>query len=328
MKRIITLVLVLLLVPSVSFGAKDEALLGRLSKLGVSEETLNVDIAESFLAASPYTGLKFFDTLQSMLAALGSKRIAAIEIDEYTAGYLHSRTGIYTVFPVFQPSGCPVDYVKYSMLLREEVSITGAGRTDAGVHAAMMVAHVDIPADLSPEATNQLVYRLNGILPHDIAIHRIYPVPDDMHARFSALARTYYYYVHTRKSPFLRDRSWRLVHAPDFEAMNRAAATLLEYEDFTSFSKVNTDTKTNICHVRSARWVQLADYEWRFEITADRFLRNMVRAIVGTLMEVGRGQLSLEGFRQVIERKDRSAAGDSVPARGLFLQEVKYKICG
>ena len=211
-----------------------------------------------------------------------------------------------------------------SMLLREEVSITGAGRTDAGVHAAMMVAHVDIPADLSPEATNQLVYRLNGILPHDIAIHRIYPVPDDMHARFSALARTYYYYVHTRKSPFLRDRSWRLVHAPDFEAMNRAAATLLEYEDFTSFSKVNTDTKTNICHVRSARWVQLADYEWRFEITADRFLRNMVRAIVGTLMEVGRGQLSLEGFRQVIERKDRSAAGDSVPARGLFLQEVKY----
>ena len=215
-----------------------------------------------------------------------------------------------------------------SMLLREEVSITGAGRTDAGVHAAMMVAHVDIPADLSPEATNQLVYRLNGILPHDIAIHRIYPVPDDMHARFSALARTYYYYVHTRKSPFLRDRSWRLVHAPDFEAMNRAAATLLEYEDFTSFSKVNTDTKTNICHVRSARWVQLADYEWRFEITADRFLRNMVRAIVGTLMEVGRGQLSLEGFRQVIERKDRSAAGDSVPARGLFLQEVKYKICG
>lgn len=215
-----------------------------------------------------------------------------------------------------------------SMLLREEVSITGAGRTDAGVHAAMMVAHVDIPADLSPEATNQLVYRLNGILPHDIAIHRIYPVPDDMHARFSALARTYYYYVHTRKSPFLRDRSWRLVHTPDFETMNRAAATLLEYEDFTSFSKVNTDTKTNICHVRSARWVQLADYEWRFEITADRFLRNMVRAIVGTLMEVGRGRLSIDGFRQVIEQKNRSAAGDSVPARGLFLQAVEYKICG
>lgn len=215
-----------------------------------------------------------------------------------------------------------------SILLREEVTITGAGRTDAGVHATMMVAHVDIPTDLSPEATNQLVYRLNGILPHDIAIHKIYPVPDDMHARFSALARTYYYYVHTRKSPFLRERSWRLVHTPDFEAMNHAAATLLEYEDFTSFSKVNTDTKTNICHVRSAHWVQLADYEWRFEITADRFLRNMVRAIVGTLMEVGRGQLSIDGFRQVIEQKNRSAAGDSVPARGLFLQKVEYNICG
>ena len=208
-------------------------------------------------------------------------------------------------------------------LLREEVPVTGAGRTDAGVHAAMMVAHVDIPTAV-PVPAQQLVYRLNGILPHDIAIHRIYPVADDRHARFSALARTYYYYVHTRKSPFLRDRSWRLVRTPDFEAMNRAAATLLEYEDFTSFSKVNTDTKTHICHVRSARWVQLSDYEWRFEITADRFLRNMVRAIVGTLMEVGRGQLTIDGFRKVIEDKNRSAAGDSVPAHGLFLQNVEY----
>ena len=208
-------------------------------------------------------------------------------------------------------------------LLREDVPVTGAGRTDAGVHAAMMVAHVDIPTAV-PVPAQQLVYRLNGILPHDIAIHRIYPVADDRHARFSALARTYYYYVHTRKSPFLRDRSWRLVRTPDFEAMNRAAATLLEYEDFTSFSKVNTDTKTHICHVRSARWVQLSDYEWRFEITADRFLRNMVRAIVGTLMEVGRGQLTIDGFRKVIEDKNRSAAGDSVPAHGLFLQNVEY----
>ena len=304
-----------------------------------------------------------------------------------------------------QPNGSSVQETlqrALSLLLREEVTVTGAGRTDAGVHAAMMVAHVDIEAplpappvggraaqpmsssssqeyqeDLPPvggraaqpmsssssqeykevlppvggraaepmsSSSSQeykevlpptggvregppernLVYRLNGILPHDIAIHRIYPVADDMHARFSALARTYYYYVHTRKSPFLRDRSWRLVKTPDFEAMNRAAATLLEYEDFTSFSKVNTDTKTNICHVRSARWVQLSDYEWRFEITADRFLRNMVRAIVGTLMEVGRGQLSLDGFRKVIEDKNRSAAGDSVPARGLFLQNVEY----
>ncbi len=220
-----------------------------------------------------------------------------------------------------------------SLLLRREISITGAGRTDAGVHASEMVAHVDIDALPTPPVReggaqqsplDYLVYRLNGILPHDIAIHTIYPVADDMHARFSATARTYNYYVHTRKSPFLRDRSWRLVQMPDFEAMNQAAATLMEYEDFTSFSKVNTDTKTNICHVSFARWVQLAPFEWRFEITADRFLRNMVRAIVGTLMEVGRGSLTLDGFRKVIEEKNRCAAGDSVPARGLFLVRVEY----
>lgn len=236
-----------------------------------------------------------------------------------------------------QPNGASVQETlqqALKMLLREDVAVTGAGRTDAGVHAAMMVAHFDIedPLPTAPvregsarqTACDYLVYRLNGVLPHDIAIYKIYPVADDMHARFSARARTYYYYVHTRKSPFLRDRSWRLVSTPDFEAMNRAAATLMEYEDFTSFSKLNTDTKTNICHVTMARWVQLSDYEWRFEITADRFLRNMVRAIVGTLMEVGRGTLNVDGFREVIEQKNRCKAGDSVPARGLFLQEVKY----
>ncbi len=236
-----------------------------------------------------------------------------------------------------QPNGESVQGVlqrALSTLMRQEVVVTGAGRTDAGVHAAMMVAHFNVEDPLptppvregreAQSAEDYLVYRLNGMLPPDIAIHRIYPVADDAHARFSARARTYYYYVHTRKSPFLRDRSWRLVSTPDFEAMNRAARLLLEYEDFTSFSKLNTDTKTNICHVTSARWVQLSDHEWRFEITADRFLRNMVRAIVGTLMEVGRGQLTLDGFRQVIEQQDRCAAGDSVPARGLFLQKVEY----
>ena len=237
-----------------------------------------------------------------------------------------------------QPNGESVQAVlqrALSLLLREEVAVTGAGRTDAGVHAAKMLAHFDVidPLTTPPvrdggirqSACDYLVYRLNGVLPHDIAVHKIYPVSDDMHARFSATSRTYYYYVHTRKSPFLRNFSWRLAQAPDFEKMNQAAATLMEYEDFTSFSKVNTDTKTNICHVTQARWIPLSDYEWRFEITADRFLRNMVRAIVGTLMEVGRGQLSVEGFREVIEKKDRCAAGDSVPARGLFLQEVKYE---
>ena len=235
-----------------------------------------------------------------------------------------------------QPNGVSVQGTlqqALSTLLRTDVPITGAGRTDTGVHAAMMVAHFDIdklPAtpvkegDEQQSAMDYMVYRLNGMLPRDIAIHRIYPVADDMHARFSAIARTYYYYVHTRKSPFLNNYSWRLVHEPDFEAMNRAAATLFDYTDFTSFSKVNTDTKTNICRIMRAEWVQMGPFEWRFEIQADRFLRNMVRAIVGTLMEVGRGTLTLEGFRQVIEQKDRCAAGDSVPARGLFLQEVKY----
>lgn len=235
-----------------------------------------------------------------------------------------------------QPNGASVQetlQLALSTLLRTETPVTGAGRTDAGVHAAMMVAHFDAEESLLPKSQraeqstlDYLVYRLNGMLPSDIAVQRIVPVPADAHARFSARARTYYYYIHTRKSPFLRDRSWRLVHTPDFEAMNRAAAILQEYEDFTSFSKVNTDAKTSICHVRYARWVQLSDHEWRFEITADRFLRNMVRAIVGTLMEVGRGTLTLDGFRQVIEQQNRCAAGDSVPARGLFLVNVEYSL--
>ena len=208
-----------------------------------------------------------------------------------------------------------------STLLRTEIPVTGAGRTDAGVHARLMVAHFD--ADLTM-TTRDLVYRLNGILPHDIAIMDIRPVAQDMHARFSATSRTYHYYVHTVKSPFLRDRSWRLVHEPDFAAMNEAVKTLFEYTDFTSFSKVNTDTKTNNCKVMRAEWVQLDEHEWRFEIQADRFLRNMVRAIVGTLMMVGRGECSVEDFRRIIEKKDRCAAGDSVPARGLFLVNVTY----
>lgn len=236
-----------------------------------------------------------------------------------------------------QPNGESVQGVlqrALSTLMQQEIPVTGAGRTDAGVHARLMVAHFDLrdPLPTPPlreggvqqTAEDYLCFRLNGILPYDIAVHRIYPVADDAHARFSALARTYHYYVHTCKSPFLRDYSWRLVRTPDFETMNRAAALLLDYQDFTSFSKLNTDTKTNICHVRSARWVQLNADEWRFEITADRFLRNMVRAIVGTLMEVGRGTLTLDGFREVIERKDRRVAGDSVPARGLFLVNVEY----
>lgn len=226
--------------------------------------------------------------------------------------------------------GCLQDAL--ATLLRQPVAVTGAGRTDTGVHARLMVAHFDFEGPFFPSLESaeteaqcaQLTYKLNKLLPRDIAIHRIYPVAPDAHARFDARARTYYYYVHTRKDPFLVGRSWFLPNTPDFEAMNRAAAVLFDYIDFTSFSKVQTDTKTNNCRIMLARWVQFSDYEWRFEITADRFLRNMVRAIVGTLMLVGRGDIDIDGFRQIIDSRDRCAAGESVPACGLYLQNIDY----
>ena len=212
-----------------------------------------------------------------------------------------------------------------STLLQKTVEIVGAGRTDTGVHASKMVAHFDLDEADSIDC-GQMVYRLNKILPRDIAIQRIEPVGDEMHARFSAVSRTYHYYVHTSKNPFLRHYSWQVYGNPDFELMNRAAETIKEYKDFTSFSKVNTDTKTNDCTISEAHWDKVGDGQWRFTITANRFLRNMVRAIVGTLMEVGRGKMSIEQLRNVIEAKDRCRAGDSVPGNALFLVDVKYHI--
>ncbi len=212
-----------------------------------------------------------------------------------------------------------------STLLQKTVEIVGAGRTDTGVHASKMVAHFDLDETDSIDC-GQMVYRLNKILPRDIAIQRIEPVGDEMHARFSAVSRTYHYYVHTSKNPFLRHYSWQVYGNPDFELMNRAAETIKEYKDFTSFSKVNTDTKTNDCTISEAHWDKVGDGQWRFTITANRFLRNMVRAIVGTLMEVGRGKMSIEQLRNVIEAKDRCRAGDSVPGNALFLVDVKYPI--
>ncbi len=206
-------------------------------------------------------------------------------------------------------------------LLRMPVEVVGAGRTDTGVHARKMVSHFDINAELDCQ---QLVYKLNKLLPRDIAVQHVEQVSDDMHARFSAKSRTYHYYVHLGKNPFLRSYSWQLYRNPDFELMNRAAAVLMEYTDFTSFSKVNTDTKTNDCTITEAHWDRVGEGQWRFTITANRFLRNMVRAIVGTLMEVGRGRMTIEQLRQVIEAKDRCRAGDSVPGNALFLVDVKY----
>ena len=208
-----------------------------------------------------------------------------------------------------------------SILLRREVEVVGAGRTDAGVHAEHMTAHFDHEA---PVDALRMVDKLNRLLPPDIAVYSVRPVRPDAHARFDALWRTYRYYITTAKSPFSRGYRYRLFHTPDFERMNRAAAILSEYRDFTSFSKLHTDVKTNNCRIMQAQWTQVDADTWVFTIQADRFLRNMVRAIVGTLLEVGRGKLTIEGFRRIIEQKDRCQAGTSVPGQALFLVDVGY----
>ena len=206
-------------------------------------------------------------------------------------------------------------------LLRQPVEVTGAGRTDAGVHARLMVAHFDSP---SPLDVALVADKLNRLLPPDIAVHRLRAVRADAHARFDATSRTYQYYISTAKNPFNRAYAFRLFHAPDFRRMNEAAQVLMQYTDFTSFSKLHTDVKTNNCRITRAGWTQADEDTWVFTIRADRFLRNMVRAIVGTLLEVGRGRLSIDGFRRVIELKDRCKAGTSVPGNALFLTDIAY----
>ncbi len=206
-------------------------------------------------------------------------------------------------------------------LLRRPVEVVGAGRTDAGVHASLMVAHFD--AD-EPLDTALMTDKLNRLLPPDISVFCLRAVKPEAHARFNATARTYKYYVTTAKSPFQRQYRYRLFHAPDFDRMNEAAQTLFDYTDFTSFSKLHTDVKTNNCRIMHAQWTQADEVTWCFTIRADRFLRNMVRAVVGTLLEVGRGKLTVEGFRRIIEQKDRCRAGTSVPGQALFLVDVSY----
>ena len=209
-----------------------------------------------------------------------------------------------------------------STILRQDIQVTGAGRTDAGVHARMMVAHFDV--ETMVYELQDLTYKLNRLLPQDIAIQMMEPVSDEMHARFSATSRTYHYYIHTVKDPFLRAYSCELHYPLDFQLMNEAAAILMTYEDFGAFCKAHADVKTTLCHITAAQWHQSSPSSWYFEITANRFLRNMVRAVVGTLIDVGRGRLSLDDFRKVIEGKRRTEAGESMPANALFLEEVKY----
>lgn len=208
-----------------------------------------------------------------------------------------------------------------STLLSQPIAVTGAGRTDAGVHARTMVCHFDTDKELD---TDQLCYRLNRILPRDISCGRAERVSEDMHARFSAKRRTYRYFIHTQRDPFLRHYSvethWKL----DFEMMNEAAQWLTTQDDFKAFCKAGADNKTTLCQVTTAQWVSTSPTTWYFEIAANRFLRNMVRAVVGTLFEVGHHRMTLEQFHEVVATGTRSDAGESMPAHGLFLWDIEY----
>ena len=208
-----------------------------------------------------------------------------------------------------------------AMVVGHPVHMTGCGRTDAGVHAKLMIAHFDFDAELDGKTVTD---KLNRLLPPDIAVFDVKKVKPEAHARFDATYRTYKYYVTTRKEPFNRHYAWRLFNTLDFAKMNEAAKILFEYIDFTSFSKLHTDVKTNNCKIMHAEWTQVDEHEWVFTIQADRFLRNMVRAVVGTLVEVGRGKMTKEQFAEVITKHNRSAAGDSAPAEGLFLTQIDY----
>ncbi len=224
-----------------------------------------------------------------------------------------------------QPNGNTVQAemeAAFATILRQPVSLTFAGRTDAGVHAEKMVAHFDI--DQLPITNHQLQNRLNGLLPDSIAIIDLYRVTDEAHARFDATARTYYYRITTRKDPFIYINHTRVAKGLDFDAMNEAAKQLLGKQDFASFCRTHTDVKTTICDVREARWIQESETEAYFVITADRFLRNMVRAVVGTLFEVGKHKMTTTQFGEVIASLNRCQAGHSAPAEGLSLVEIIY----
>ena len=210
----------------------------------------------------------------------------------------------------------------FSTLLKDKISVVGAGRTDTGVHASYFVAHFDHEQD-DIDQHEGLAFKLNGILPEDIAVHAVSKVDSEMHARFSAKYREYVYQIRSTKPLFNRPFCLYYYGTLDVDAMNEAAAILMEYTDFTSFSKLHTDVKTNDCEIMLADW-QAHDDGYDFTIRADRFLRNMVRSVVGTMMEVGNGKMSLEKFRSVIEAKDRNKAGTSADAKGLFLVDIGY----
>ena len=208
----------------------------------------------------------------------------------------------------------------FETILQEKIQIVGAGRTDAGVHASQMFAHVDTTKEL----TTEYIHKFNTILPNDIVIKAITKVLDEKHARFDAISRSYEYRILIGRDPFLLETTWQIYkNKIQIDKMNKAAKILFQYEDFESFSKVKTDVKTFNCTIMRAEWRREGN-QLIFYIKANRFLRNMVRAIVGTLLDVGLEKISIEDFRNIIESKKRSEAGLSVPAKGLFLTEVNY----
>lgn len=213
-----------------------------------------------------------------------------------------------------------------STVCRVPVASVGCGRTDTGVHARQLFAHIDLPGPVHNPAG--FMHRINALLPGDIAVKALLPVRPDAHARFDAIQRSYEYHVHFDKNPFLQGFSWQLRDIPDLDRMNEAAVILREYRDFSSFSKSNTQVFTNNCRIDEAYWVGIPPDanpgRMIFHISADRFLRNMVRAIVGTLLEIGQGRKPVDHIRQVIESRNRSLAGVSVPAEGLYLTAVHY----
>ena len=222
-----------------------------------------------------------------------------------------------------QPNAITVQAVldkALSILLKKPTTTMGAGRTDTGVHAAQMVAHFDTESSID---TDDLTYKLNSFLPKTIAIHNIKQVHADVHARFDATQRTYRYKISTFKDVFNFDNAYYYTNKLDVDLMNKASTILLEYSDFKCFSRAHSDVKTHICAISEAFWVK-NEHELIFQISADRFLRNMVRAIVGTLLDVGNHKTALEDFHNIIQSKDRSKAGASAPAKGLYLTKIVY----
>jgi len=222
-----------------------------------------------------------------------------------------------------QPNAISVQQVVnegLSVLIKDQITTLGAGRTDTGVHAKQMYAHFDTNVEFD---CDEITYRLNAFLNNDVVIKAIFPVSEDAHARFDACSRVYEYWLIQEKNPFLQDAAWLVYGTLDFDVMNEASAYLLNVSDFTSFAKVHSDVKTHICDVRNAHW-DFKDGVWVFTIEANRFLRNMVRAIVGTLVELGKGKITLRQFKDIVAKLDRGAAGVSAPAKGLYLTEVDY----